>query len=154
MKTRDDRLKAVKKAITRRAITSQEELQAVLNAEGFEVTQATLSRDLKALRVGKVSAADGAYVYALPVESDRSRDELIRDFQRGYLSMEASQNLVVLKTLPGHAQATAWALDNLEVAELLGTVAGDDTILLILRQGSDFAALQRTLAVLMPQWEA
>jgi transcriptional regulator of arginine metabolism len=67
--------------------------------------------------------------------------------------MESSGNLVVLKTLPGHAQATAWALDNLEIAEVLGTVAGDDTILIILRQGADFAALQRSLVQLMPGWE-
>lgn len=125
----------------------------LLTEEGYEVTQATLSRDLKALRVGKVSSADGSYLYALPEESDRSREELLLDFQRGYLNMEASGNLVVLKTLPGHAQATAWALDNLDVAGILGTVAGDDTILIILKQGSDFRALQRELMSLMPGWE-
>jgi len=153
MKGREERLKAVKRAISHHGVASQEALLALLNRDGFEVTQATLSRDLKALRVGKVSAPDGSYVYALPEESDRSQDELIRDFQRGYLSMESSGNLVVLKTLPGHAQATAWALDNLEVSDILGTVAGDDTILLILRQGSTFETLQRTLVALMPGWE-
>jgi transcriptional regulator of arginine metabolism len=153
MKGRDERLKAVKRAIAQRGVANQEGLLALLNQDGYEVTQATLSRDLKALRVGKVSAPDGSYVYALPEESDRSSEELIRDFQRGYLSMEATGNLVVLKTLPGHAQATAWALDNLDVIEILGTVAGDDTILIILRQGADFAALQRSLVRLMPGWE-
>jgi transcriptional regulator of arginine metabolism len=153
MKGRDERLKAVKRAILQHGVANQEGLLSLLTQEGFEVTQATLSRDLKALRVGKVSAPDGTYVYALPEESDRSRDELIRDFQRGYLNMESSDNLVVLKTLPGHAQATAWALDNLEVGEILGTVAGDDTILIILRQGADFGALQRSLVHLMPGWE-
>jgi transcriptional regulator of arginine metabolism len=153
MKGRDERLKAVKRAILQHGVANQEELLALLIQEGFEVTQATLSRDLKTLRVGKVSSPDGSYIYALPEESDRSRDELIRDFQRGYLNMESSGNLVVLKTLPGHAQATAWALDNLEVGEILGTVAGDDTILIILRQGADFAALQRSLVQLMPGWE-
>lgn len=153
MKGRDDRLKAVKRAIAHHGVANQEELLALLTQDGFEVTQATLSRDLKALRVGKVSAADGSYRYALPEESDRSQDELIRDFQRGYLSMESSGNLVVLKTLPGHAQATAWALDNLEMADILGTVAGDDTILIILRQGSSFETLQRSLVRLMPGWE-
>jgi len=153
MKGRDERLKAVKRAIGQHGVANQEGLLAILTLEGFEVTQATLSRDLKALRVGKVSAPDGSYVYALPEESDRSRDEWIRDFQRGYLSMESSGNLVVLKTLIGHAQATALALDNFEVAEVLGTVAGDDTILIILRQGCEFAALQRSLLRLMPGWE-
>jgi len=147
-------LKAVRRAISTHGPANQEALLALLTQDGFDVTQATLSRDLRALRVGKVSAPDGGYVYALPEESDRSRDELISDFQRGYLSMESSENLVVLKTLPGHAQATAWALDNLEVAEVLGTVAGDDTILIILRQGSGFAALQNALLRLMPEWEA
>ncbi len=154
MKGRDERLKAVKRAIAHQGLSNQEALLAVLTEEGYDVTQATLSRDLKALRVGKVSGTDGSYVYALPEESDRSRGELIRDFRRGYLSMESSGNLVVLKTLPGHAQATAWARDNLEVPEILGTVAGDDTILIILRQGADFAALQRSLVRLMPGWEA
>jgi len=153
MKGRNERLKAVKRAIAHHGPSNQEALMTLLTEEGYDVTQATLSRDLKALRVGKVSAADGSYVYALPEESDRSRDELIRDFQRGYLSMESSENLVVLKTLPGHAQATAWALDNLEVTEILGTVAGDDTILIILRQGTGFADLQRSLLRLMPGWE-
>jgi len=153
MKGRNERLKAVKRAISHHGLANQEALLNLLTEEGYDVTQATLSRDLKALRVGKVSAADGSYVYALPEESDRSRDELIRDFQRGYLSMESSDNLVVLKTLPGHAQATAWALDNLEVIEILGTVAGDDTILIILRHGSDFTDLQRSLLRLMPGWE-
>ncbi len=153
MKGRVDRLKAVKKAISQNGVANQEGLLTLLLRDGYEVTQATLSRDLKVLRVGKVSAPDGSYIYALPEESDRSQEELIRDFQRGYLSMESSENLVVLKTLPGHAQATAWALDNLELPEILGTVAGDDTILIILRQGSDFDALQRSLVRLMPGWE-
>jgi transcriptional regulator of arginine metabolism len=153
MKGRDERLKAVKRAIAHHGITNQEELLNLLNRDGFEVTQATLSRDLKALRVGKVSAPDGTYVYALPEESDRSLEEWVRDFQRGYLSLEASGNLVVLKTLIGHAQATALALDNFEVPEVLGTVAGDDTILIILRQGADYGALQRSLVRLMPGWE-
>ena len=153
MKGRDDRLKAVKRAIAHHGLASQEALMSLLTGQGYEVTQATLSRDLKALRVGKVSSPDGSYVYALPEESDRSREELIGDFQRGYLSMESSENLVVLKTLPGHAQATAWALDNLEVSGILGTVAGDDTILIILRQGFDFLSLQKALIRLMPGWE-
>jgi transcriptional regulator of arginine metabolism len=153
MKGREERLKAVKRAITQRGLSNQEALLTLLTEEGFEVTQATLSRDLKALRVGKVIAPDGSYAYALPEDSDRSVEEWIRDFQRGYLSMEASGNLVVLKTLIGHAQATALALDNFEVAEVLGTVAGDDTILIILRQGADYAALQRSLLRLMPGWE-
>lgn len=154
MKSRDDRLKAVKRALTQHGVSNQESLLSLLTEEGFEVTQATLSRDLKALRVGKVSAPDGSYVYALPDGDDRSRDDLIRDFQRGYLSMEATGSLVVLKTLPGHAQATAWALDNLDVAPILGTVAGDDTVLVILRAGWDFPGLLTNLGELMPEWEA
>jgi transcriptional regulator of arginine metabolism len=153
MKGREERLKAVKRAIVQHGVASQEALMTLLTDEGFEVTQATLSRDLKTLRVGKVSSSDGSYIYAMPEETDRSREELIQDFQRGYLSMESSDNLVVLKTLPGHAQATAWALDTLEVTGILGTVAGDDTILIILKQGSDFADLQHALLQLMPEWE-
>lgn len=153
MKGREERLKALRKLIRDHSVAGQDELLTLLNRDGFEVTQATLSRDLKALRVGKVSAPDGSYVYALPEESDRSRDELIRDFQRGYLSMEANGSLVVLKTLPGHAQATAWAMDNLEISSIMGTVAGDDTILIILRSGQDFTQLKFELEGLIPGWE-
>jgi len=153
MKGRDERLKAVKRAIAHHGVSSQEELLTLLAQDGFELTQATLSRDLKVLRVGKVIGPEGSYIYALPEEEDRSRDDWVRDFQRGYLSMEASGNLVVLKTLIGHAQSTALALDNLELPEVLGTVAGDDTILIILRQGAGFAALQKSLVQRMPGWE-
>ncbi len=153
VKGRDERLHALRHIISNRSVSSQEDLLNLLNADGFDVTQATLSRDLKALRVGKVSSPEGLYVYSLPDDSDRSRDDLIRDFQRGYLSMEASGNLVVLKTLPGHAQATAWALDNLELSPILGTVAGDDTVLMILKEGQKFIELKKVLASLMPQWE-
>ncbi|MEI8095029.1 MAG: arginine repressor [Spirochaetales bacterium] len=154
MKSRDERLKAVARTISSHAVSSQDELLVLMGAQGHDITQATLSRDLRVLRVGKVSAQTGGYVYALPEESNRNRDELVRDFQRGYLSMESSGNLVVLKTLPGHAQATAWALDNLEVPAILGTVAGDDTILIILRQDFTFETLQVHLVKLMPDWEA
>jgi transcriptional regulator of arginine metabolism len=154
VKTRDDRLKAISKTIVSHAVASQEELLRLLTEQGHEVTQATLSRDLKVLRVGKVSSPHGGYIYSLPEESNRNLEELVRDFQRGYLSMESSQNLVVLKTLPGHAQSVAWAMDNLELPSVLGTVAGDDTILLILRAGKTFDALQQNLAKLIPDWEA
>ncbi len=153
MKEREERLQALRQLILTRSVSSQEELLCLLNADGFDVTQATLSRDLKALRVGKVSSPDGLYVYSLPEDSDRSREDLIRDFQRGYLSMEASGNLIVLKTLPGHAQATAWALDNLALGPILGTVAGDDTVLIILKEGQRFLDLKKVLASLMPHWE-
>jgi transcriptional regulator of arginine metabolism len=153
MKERDERLNALRQIIRGRVVSSQEELLSQLLAEGFELTQATLSRDLKALRVGKVSSPGGTYAYVLPEEEDRSPADLIRDLQRGYLSMEDSDNLVVLKTLPGHAQAAAWALDNLSLSSVLGTVAGDDTILIILKSGRRFPDLRAELAKIMPGWE-
>jgi transcriptional regulator of arginine metabolism len=116
--------------------------------EGFTVTQATLSRDLKYLKVGKVPDGRGGYIYtfsdsASKVGSDKS---LVDDFRMGFISLEFSGNQGVVKTLPGHANSVAFAIDNLDIREVLGTIAGDDTILLIPRDGVSrnqmFQALQ------------
>jgi transcriptional regulator of arginine metabolism len=130
---------------------SQEELLRMLRQEGFEVTQATLSRDLKQLRVGKLPDGQGGYRYGL-AESGPPAPEasLIEDFRRGFLSIEFSGNQGVIKTLPGHASSVAFALDNLRVRGLLGTIAGDDTILVIPRDGVRRAALAAALRARIP----
>lgn len=137
MKERSSRLKAIKKLIKNKRIQSQEELLVHLLKEGFEVTQATLSRDLKLLKVGKISDGNSGYIYTLSGEDGRSEDYslFVQDFMRGYVSIEWNESTVVIKTFGGQADSVANALDNLNLEEILGTVAGDNCIFASLRQG-------------------
>ena len=137
MKERNTRLKAIRKLIKNNRIESQEELLKHLLNEGYEVTQATLWRDLKLLNVGKISDGHAGYVYTLPSEEDRSENEslFVQDFLRGYVSIEWNNSTVVIKTVGGQANSVSNALDTLNMDEILGTVAGDNCIFASLRQG-------------------
>ena len=136
MKERTSRLKAIKKLIKNNRIKSQEELLGLLLNENFEVTQATLSRDLKLLKVGKVSDGHAGYVYTLPGDDERSENDeiFVQDFMRGYVSIEWNDTTVVIKTFSGQANSVANALDSLNMNEILGTVAGDNCIFASLRK--------------------
>jgi transcriptional regulator of arginine metabolism len=137
VKERLTRLKSIRKLIKNYRIESQEALLGYLLKEGYEVTQATLSRDLKLLKVGKVSDGHNGYVYTLPGEDERQDSEqiFIQDFLRGYISIDYNGNIVVIKTFPGHADTVSNALDSLNMDELLGTVAGDNCLFACLREG-------------------
>ncbi len=137
LKERSSRLKAVRKIIKNNRIESQDELLSLLQKDGFEVTQATLSRDLKLLRVGKISDGRSGYVYTLPEEEDTRETEQIyvQDFLRGYVSIDYSGNIVVIKTFGGHADAVSNAIDAMNFDEILGTVAGDNCIFACLKSG-------------------
>lgn len=139
MKERSSRLKAIKRIIRTQKINSQEKLLGYLREEGFHVTQATLSRDLKLLKVGKQSEGTNGYFYTLPSEEERREAErnYVLDFQRGYVSLEFSGTIAVVRTLNGHADSVAIALDNMGIAEILGTVAGNDTVIVVVREGID-----------------
>lgn len=139
MKERSSRLKAIKRIIRTHKINSQENLLGYLREEGFHVTQATLSRDLKLLKVGKQSEGTHGYFYTLPSEEERKEAErnYVLDFQRGYVSLESSGSIAVVRTLNGHADSVAIALDNMGIAEILGTVAGNDTVIVVVREGID-----------------
>lgn len=116
-------------------VGTQEELGELLRAMDVEVTQATLSRDIKELGLTKLVMADGSYRYAVPAEKEKA--DVIRRAERIFadavVNIDYTDNLIVIKTLNGTAQGVAAALDNLEWVELLGTIAGDDTILIIVR---------------------
>lgn len=137
MKERLTRLKTIRKLIKNYRIESQDSLLAYLEKEGFEVTQATLSRDLKLLKVGKIADGNTGYVYTLPGDDERQESEMIyiQDFLRGYVSIDWSGNIVVVKTFPGHANTVSNALDNMNMDEILGTVAGDNCLFACLREG-------------------
>ncbi|MCQ2580424.1 MAG: ArgR family transcriptional regulator [Treponemataceae bacterium] len=138
MKERLSRLKVIRKVIKTYRIESQEELLGYLQKENFDVTQATLSRDLKLLKVGKVSDGHNGYVYTLPGEDERQESEqtVVQDFLRGYISIEYSGNIVVIKTYSGHADAVSLAVDSLAFDEVLGTITGrDNCVFCCLREG-------------------
>jgi transcriptional regulator of arginine metabolism len=155
VKERQIRLKTIKRIIKANRVASQEELLGLLVAEGYSVTQATLSRDLKLLKVGKVSEGQTGYYYTLPGEEDRRESEksYVQDFQRGYVSIEFSHNLGVVRTLTGHANSVALALDNLGMEEILGTLAGDDTVLIVLKEGVSGAHIIEKLREKIPDLE-
>ena len=128
------------------AITSQELLRERLRSKGVEATQATLSRDIRDLGLVK-RAADGAYRPARAADSDvresrASFERAVTDYLRRH---EAVEQLVVLKTDPGQAQPLAVAIDRARLPEIVGTIAGDDTILVICRSGDLASALMRRL---------
>ncbi|MDR1618353.1 MAG: ArgR family transcriptional regulator [Treponema sp.] len=138
MKERLARLKTVRKLIKTCRIESQDTLLGHLQKEGFVVTQATLSRDLKLLKVGKISDGHNGYIYSFPGDEERQESEraCISDFLRGYVSIDWSGNMVVIKTWSGHSDSVALAVDNLGLDDVLGTIAGrDNTVFVVLREG-------------------
>lgn len=138
MKNKRERLKVVSEILRLQVIGSQEELLGELRKKGYEITQATLSRDLKALKVAKTPLSDGTYKYVLPPQIKPISDELTSlnfTSHGAVLSLDFSGRLAVVKTKPGYASAIAWDIDNRATNEVLGTIAGDDTVLLIPREG-------------------
>lgn len=153
MKERSARCAAIRKLIALQAIDSQERLIELLRGEGYTATQATLSRDLKALGIGKIPKADGGYTYTLPTPEIKSAGDasFVADFMRGYVALEFSGALALIRTLPGHASSVAAALDHMRVAEVLGTIAGDDTILVVPRDRVPRAKLLAGLRARLPE---
>ena len=154
MNGRENRFRAIRKIITEYRVSSQDQLLHRLEAEGVKITQATLSRDLKVLKVGKVPDEAGEYYYVLTENDGNLPQGYIDDFKRGYLSLTFSQNLGVIKTLQGHADTVAIALDRLDLPEVLGTIAGDDTILVILKENENRDSFTKRLFDLMGDLEA
>jgi transcriptional regulator of arginine metabolism len=138
VRERSERLRAVRAIIKDHRIRSQETLLNHLKERGFSVTQATLSRDLKLLKVGKISEGSKGYYYTLPTEEElrESETNYVMDLRRGFISIEFSGNLAIIRTITGHADTVGIALDNLGLDDILGTVAGDDTVLIVLREGA------------------
>lgn len=120
----------IKEIIDKNKIETQEDLAAALRSEGIEVTQATVSRDIKELMLVKVPDANGHYHYAYPKEYNMllTPGRLERTFQDSIVSVKSTDNMVVVRTLPGTAQAVAYAIDYMKWPEILGTIAGDDTV--------------------------
>jgi len=152
MKTRTQRLLAIRRIIEKDAIGNQEELLKKLGGAGFELTQATLSRDLKFLQAGKVPDKRQGYVYILPGENPEAGQKSSESSfpLNGFISMEFAMNMAVIKTRPGYANSIASAIDELNAFEILGTIAGDDTILLIPRDGVSREDVKNVLVKITP----
>ncbi len=118
-------------------IETQEELADRLQEAGFRVTQATVSRDIRELKLTKVQGENGRQRYVVMQHPSSFSDKYIRILRDGYLSMDMAQNILVIKTVSGMAMAVAAALDAMKLNEIVGTIAGDDTIMMAVRTRED-----------------
>ncbi|AHV98224.1 MULTISPECIES: transcriptional regulator AhrC/ArgR [Paenibacillus] len=128
----------IREIITHRDIETQDELVEALRNAGFQVTQATVSRDIKELLLIKVPMDDGRYKYSLPTDQRYNpTQKLRRVLVDNFVHIDYSGNLVVMKCLPGTANSVAALIDSIEWPEIMGTISGDDTILIICREADD-----------------
>lgn len=156
MKVKNSRMETLKMLISSQELSSQEEVLKALSKEGYKLTQATLSRDLKQLKVAKTASMNGKYVYVLPNETMYKRVSNPRSLKEmmmtpGFLSINFSGNMIVIKTRPGYASSIAYNIDNHDIPEILGTIAGDDTIFLVKKEDASEEALLKSLANAIPE---
>ena len=142
MNTKRRRLETIRMLISSKELGTQEEVLQELRKEGFTLTQATLSRDLKQLKVAKAASMNGKYVYVLPnetmykrIHNPLSATEMLS--VSGFISIHFSGNMGVIKTRPGYASSIAYNIDNSQIEDILGTIAGDDTIFIVIREGAN-----------------
>lgn len=141
--------------ISSKELCSQDEVLKALSKEGFNVTQATLSRDMKQLKVAKATNMSGKYFYVLPnetmykrVSSPKRAAEML--LTSGFVSINFSGNMGVIKTRPGYASSIAYNIDHASPADILGTIAGDDAIFIVLKQGSKYEDVVQELRNVIP----
>ena len=153
MKTRTQRLLAIRKIIENQKISSQEDLVEKLVRKGFRLTQATLSRDLKFLRAARIADTQKGEKYFLPSQESEQANLLSgENFPlNGFVSIDFAWHLGVIRTLPGYAPSIASAIDNMGSYQVIGTIAGDDTILIIPREGTTKEDVKSMLARLIPE---
>ncbi len=135
--------------IGRYEIETQEELSEYLHREGYNVTQATVSRDIRELKLSKIQTDSGRQKYAVFHPQTTFNDKYIRILQDSFLSMDMAQNILVLKTVSGMAMALAAALDALHFPEVVGCIAGDDTVMCAVRTVDDTIILMDKLKKLL-----
>ena len=124
--------------IRKHELETQEELSDYLQKEGYQVTQATVSRDIRELKLTKVAMSNGRQKYAaLTDNSEDLSEKYIRVFRDGFVSMDMAQNILVIKTVSGMAMAVAAAIDAMHLHEIVGCIAGDDTIMCAVRSVDD-----------------
>lgn len=133
-----NRHQKMKELVEQYEIETQEELAERLKEAGFQVTQATVSRDIRELKLTKVPTGNGKQKYAIILHSDHFlSDKYIRVLKDGFISMDIAQNILVVKTVSGMAMAVAAAIDAMKLKEIVGSIAGDDTIMMALQSEKD-----------------
>jgi len=151
--SKTERLLEIRKIIGSQKISSQEELLEILNSKGMGYTQATLSRDLRFLKAAKMPDDEKGMIYVLP-ESLKA-DSVFNpvpdgNTPSGFVTVEYNSIFAIIKTLPGFASSLAYRIDSMNAFEIIGTIAGDDTILVIGREGVPRPALVQSLRPLIP----
>lgn len=152
---KDTRLEVIKLIISSQEIGTQEELMQELAKAGYPSTQGTVSRDLRQLRIGKGSNEAGNLVYMLPEQRRFQRVSdthmTVQQMNRlGAVAVKFSQNLAVIHTPPGHASHVAYDIDRASIPSILGTIAGDDTILVVLAEGADRPSVLDSISKVVP----
>jgi len=133
-------------------IETQEELQAHLVQTGFAVTQATVSRDIRDMKLTKISTSNGKQKYvALNDNTEDLSEKYVRVLKDGYVSMDMAQNILVIKTVSGMAGAVCASLDAMNIHEIVGSIAGDDTIMCAIRTTEDTIAIMKRLRKIVEQ---
>lgn len=140
---KNDRQKMILDIIAQEVVETQEQLLSLLQERGFSGTQATISRDIKQLHLVKAPEGQGKYRYAVSDHGTKIHvaDKLQTIFRESIVNVDYAQNLVVIHTMSGLANGAAAALDGMKIDQLLGTLAGDDTVLLIMRNTESAAEL-------------
>ena len=133
MKEKNNRLEALRLIISSQQLGSQDELLNALQKEGFKLTQATLSRDLKQLKVAKAATMLPNDTMYKRISTPSNIKEMMQ--VPGFISINFSGNIGVIKTRPGYASAIAWNIDSSDIPEIIGTIAGDDTIFIVIKEG-------------------
>ena len=132
--------------IVKKEIGTQEDLMEELNKAGYSVTQATVSRDIREMKLTKVALSDGKLRYVAYRETEDDLTEKYRRiFRDGFLSMDNAQNILVIRTVSGMAMAVAAAIDHMELHEIVGSIAGDDTIMCAIRSVDDTISVMNQL---------
>lgn len=130
-------------------IETQEELAQKLEEGGFVVTQATVSRDIRDLKLSKVVTANGKQKYSLMPKQDGISEKYVRILGEAFVSMDMAQNILVVKTVSGMAMAAAAALDSMQMSEIVGCIAGDDTIMAAIRSVDDTVVVMERIRKLV-----
>lgn len=148
MKTR--RQAKILELIQQNNVETQEELSAYLEREGYQVTQATVSRDIRELKLTKIATDNGRQKYAVIADADIGMlEKYARVLREGYVSMDIAQNILVIKTVSGMASAVCAAIDAMKMNEVVGSIAGDDTLICIIRTNDDAVITMKKLRKLV-----
>lgn len=138
--------------IKRNDVETQEELSDYLEKEGYQVTQATVSRDIRELKLTKVAMSNGKQKYvALNETTEDMTEKFVHVFKAGFVSMDMAQNILVIKTVSGMASAVCAAIDAMQIHEIVGSIAGDDTIMCAIRTVDDTVSIMKKLRKIVEQ---